>query len=203
MASVAEQRPRILDATLGLMAEAGSRGTSMRAVAAATGLNVATLYHYFPSKHDLCQQAIAHRLELEGAFANPFPEGLAGSVEHRLGALLDDFFANMSAQADLWRVLLAEAIHGDDDVLGPLLETSEMFDAALGQWIRTLVPDAPALHEPAVVRAIRHGLYGVMVEHLPQPEGRREALAARAKELASVFSRLGAPGSEHVEREQQ
>jgi len=30
----------------------------------------------------------------------------------------------------------------------------------------------------------------VMVEHLPQPEGRREALAARAKELGSVFARL-------------
>jgi AcrR family transcriptional regulator len=169
----------------------------MRAVAAATGLNVATLYHYFPSKHDLCQQAIVHRLAAEGAFANPFPEGLAGTVEERLRALLDDFFTNMAAQADLWRVLLAEAIHGDDDVLGPLLHTSEQFDDALGAWIRALVPDAPALHDPAVVRAIRHALYGVMVEHLPQPDGRRAALAVRARELASVFARLARPERNH------
>jgi AcrR family transcriptional regulator len=190
---MADQRRRILDATLALMAGAGSRGTSMRAVAAATGLNVATLYHYFPSKHDLCQQAIVHRLDVRGAFANPFPEGLAGTVEQRLRALLDDFFTNMAAEADLWRVLLAEAIHGDDDVLGPLLATSAQFDDALGAWIRALVPDAPALHDPAVVRAIRHALYGVMVEHLPQPDDRRAALAARARELASVFARLARP----------
>src|SRR5262245_41703835 len=104
------------------MAAEGARGTSMRAVAAATGLNVATLYHYFPSKRDLCQAAIAHRLEAESAFAQPFPEGLAGSVEDRLGALLDDFFVNMAKEADLWRVLIAEAVHGDDDVLQPLLD---------------------------------------------------------------------------------
>ena len=118
-----DQRTRILDATLTLMGREGSRGTSMRAVAAATGLNVASLYHYFPSKRDLCHEAIAHRLAVQGAFHQPFPEGLAGTVENRLGALLDDFFANMTAEADLWQVLLAEAIHGDDDVLQPLLDT--------------------------------------------------------------------------------
>ena len=59
MRVVSNQRTRILDATLALMAREGTSGTSMRAVAAASGLNVATLYHYFPSKHDLCQAAIA------------------------------------------------------------------------------------------------------------------------------------------------
>jgi hypothetical protein len=99
----------------------------------------------------------------------------------------------MSDEADLWRTLMAEAIHGDDDVLQPLLDTSALFEDALTAWLRDLLPDAPALHEAAVVRAIRHALYGVMVEHLPQPEGRRAALAARARELASVFARLDTP----------
>jgi AcrR family transcriptional regulator len=189
MQTVSNQRTRILDATLALMASEGTSGTSMRAVAAASGLNVATLYHYFPSKRDLCQAAIAYRLS-DNALGFPFPEGFPGRVEDRLGALLDHFFVSMSDEADLWRALMAEAIHGDDDVLQPLLDVSALFEAALGTWIRTLLPDAPALHDPAVVRALRHALYGVMVEHLPQPEGRREALAARAKELGSVFARL-------------
>ena len=189
MRVVSNQRTRILDATLALMAREGTSGTSMRAVAAASGLNVATLYHYFPSKRDLCQAAIAYRLS-DSALGFPFPEGLPGRIEDRLGALLDHFFVSMSDEADLWRALMAEAIHGDDDVLQPLLDVSALFEAALGTWIRTLLPDAPALHDPAVVRALRHALYGVMVEHLPQPEGRREALAARAKELGSVFARL-------------
>jgi AcrR family transcriptional regulator len=195
LAPVGDQRTRILDATLALMAREGASGTSMRAVAAASHLNVATLYHYFPSKRDLCQAAIAYRLS-GPTLAFPFPEGLPGRVEDRLGALLDHFFVSMTDEADLWRTLMAEAIHGDDDVLQPLLDTSALFEDALTTWIRDLLPDAPALHDSTVVRAIRHALYGVMVEHLPQPEGRRAALAARARELASVFSRLETPGLE-------
>jgi hypothetical protein len=96
----------------------------------------------------------------------------------------------MTADADLWRALLAEAIHGDDDVLGPLLETAAAFELALAGWIRDLCPDAPALHAPALVRALRDAVIGVLVEHLPQPDNRRAALEARARELASVFARV-------------
>jgi AcrR family transcriptional regulator len=186
---VPDQRERILEATLGLMARSGGRGTSMRAVAAACDLNVATLYHYFPSKRDLLQAAIAHRRNVDLP-PHPFPEGLAGTVEDRVAALLDTLFVGMTDDEDLWRTLLAEAIHGDDDVLDPLLETSAAFETALGEWLRDLCPEAPALHEPAVVRALRNTVIGVLVEHLPQPHNRRAVLAERARELAGVFARL-------------
>jgi len=186
---MADQRNRILEVTLGLMADKGASGTSMRAVAAACGCNVATLYHYFPSKRDLLQAAIAHRRAADLPPA-PFPEGLAGSVEDRLGALLDHLFVGMTADEDLWRALIADAIHGDEDVLQPLLETANAFEAALAGWLADLCPDAPALHEAAVVGAIRNAVIGVLVEHLPQSEGRRAALSARARELAHVFARV-------------
>lgn len=170
----------------------------MRAVAGACGLNVATLYHYYPSKHDLLQAAIAHRRasDLPGS---PFPEGIGGTVEQRLGALLDYLFVGMTVDEDLWRALLAEAIHGDDDVLQPLLETADAFEQALAGWVRDLCPDAPALSEPVVVRALRNAVIGVLVEHLPQPDGRRQALETRARELAHVFS-LVAAGSQTIEQ---
>ena len=183
------QRERILEITLGLMARSGARGTSMRAVAAAAGLNVASLYHYFPSKHDLLQAAIEHRRTAD-LVTSPFPEGVAGSVEDRLAALLDHLFVGMTADEDLWRALLAEAIHGDDDVLQPLLETAAAFDDTLAGWLRSLCPDAPALHDRSVVRAIRDAVIGVLVEHLPQPDGRRTALEHRARDLAHVFARV-------------
>jgi AcrR family transcriptional regulator len=183
------QRDRILEATLALMARGGAHGTSMRAVAAACGLNVATLYHYFPSKHDLLQAAIAHRRAADLP-VSPFPEGLAGSVEDRLGALLDHLFVGMTADEDLWRALIADAIHGDDDVLQPLLETANAFEDALAGWLTSLCPDAPALAEAEVVRAIRNAVIGVLVEHLPQSDGRRAALETRARELAHVFARV-------------
>jgi AcrR family transcriptional regulator len=184
-----DQRQRILEVTLGLMADHGGSGTSMRAVAAACGCNVATLYHYFPSKHDLLQAAIAHR-RTGDLLAPPFPEGIAGSVEDRLAALLDHLFVGMTADEHLWRALIAEAIHGDDDVLGPLVETAAAFEVALAGWLREICPDAPALHDEGVVRAIRNAVIGVLVEHLPQPDNRRAVLEWRARELARVFARV-------------
>ncbi len=177
-------RERILDSTLSLMARVGAHGTSMRAVAAAAGLNVATLYHYFPSKRDLLQAAIAHRRAADLP-PSPFPEGLVGTVEDRLAALFDHVFVGMTADEDLWRSLIAEAMHRDNDVFEPLLGTADAFGDALAGWLRALCPDAAGLHDPAVVRAIRNTVIGVLVEHLPQSEGRRAALAGRARELAA------------------
>jgi len=191
-----DQRDRILEATLGLMARGGANGTSMRAVASACDLNVATLYHYFPSKRDLLEAAIAHRRASDFP-VSPFPEGLAGSVEDRLAALLDHLFVGMTHEEDLWRALIAEAIHGDDDVFAPLLETANAFEFALADWLRKLCPDAPGLYDPAVVRALRNAVIGVLVEHLPQTEGRRAALESRARELAHVFAQV-APGQSAV-----
>jgi AcrR family transcriptional regulator len=192
---MADQRRRILEAALGLMATHGASGTSMRSVAAGCGCNVATLYHYFPSKRDLLQAAIAHRRN-DDLLVHPFPEGIAGTVEQRLGALLDSLFVGMTEDEHLWRALLAEAIHGDDDVLGPLVETAAAFEDALGLWLRDLFPDAPGLHDPEVVRALRNTVIGVLVEHLPQPENRRAVLETRARELGRVFSRIAADQEE-------
>ncbi len=189
---MAVPRDRILDATLALMARGGAHGTSMRAVAAAAGLNVATLYHYFPSKHDLLQAAIAHRRAADLP-SSPFPEGLAGTVEDRLAALLDHLFVGMTADEDLWRALIAEAIHGDEDVLEPLLETASAFEDALAGWLFTLCPEARGLHDPAVVRALRNTVIGVLVEHLPQSEGRRDALDGAGARTRARFRRALLP----------
>src|SRR5262249_59743793 len=109
---MADQRKRILDETLALMARSGTGGTSMRAVAAACGCNVATLYHYFPSKHDLLQAAIAHRRTAD-LMPHPFPEGIGGTVEERLGALFDSLFVGMIDDEDLWPAPLPHASHRD------------------------------------------------------------------------------------------
>src|SRR4029079_598022 len=137
------------------MARSGGKGTSMRAVASACDLNVASLYHYFPSKHDLLQAAIAHR-RTSDLMLRPFPEGISGSVEDRLGALLDHLFVGMTEDDDLWRALLSEALHGDDDVLGPLVETANAFEHALADWLGDLCPRPPALPGARALSASRH-----------------------------------------------
>ena len=102
----------------------------------------------------------------------------------------------MTADEDLWRALLADAIHGDDDVLQPLLETANAFEHALWPSGSAIcAPMRPALRDPAVVRAIRNSVIGVLVEHLPQSEGRRAALAAPSRGTRACF-RPGCPGQE-------
>ena len=61
----ADSRQRILDAALALMSEHGVAGTSMRMLAGAADLNVATLYHHFPSKADLLHAVLEQRRYLE------------------------------------------------------------------------------------------------------------------------------------------
>ena len=190
-----DQRTRILDAAIGLMADHGARGMSMRGLAAACDLNVATLYHYFPSKQDLFRAAIAHGRH-DALLQNPFPGGLAGDPLARLTALLDHVFSEISETNDLWRVLITEYLHDDPDVAVPLLEMSAAFENALRRWLVELFPEVPALHETGTVRALRLAMYGVLVEHLPNPPDVREAMfAERARDIARAFVRLTAPDS--------
>lgn len=184
-----DQRERILGAALTLMAEHGARGMSMRRLAAACDLNVATLYHYFPSKQDLYRAAIEHG-RYEALLSRPLPTG--GDPRARLAALLDALATEMLETEELWRVLLAECLHGDEAVLEPVLGMSAAFEQALASWLGDLLPELPALREPAVLHTLRHALYGLLVEYLPQPAGRAAAVTARTGELAAVFTRLAA-----------
>src|SRR6185437_9783857 len=51
-------RRRILQIALSLMSQRGVDGTSMRDLASACDLNVASLYHYFPSKSELLEAVL-------------------------------------------------------------------------------------------------------------------------------------------------
>lgn len=60
---------RIIDSALTLFASDGYAGTSMRAIAGKTGIEAATLYHYFPSKEEIIKSIFSKfYLELAGAY---------------------------------------------------------------------------------------------------------------------------------------
>ena len=66
------RREEILDIALALMSDKGLAGTSMRKLANACDLNVAALYHYFPSKQALFEAVIAER-QYGNRIAKPRP----------------------------------------------------------------------------------------------------------------------------------
>ncbi len=180
------QRVRILEASLRLMSEQGVHATSMRKLADACGLNVATLYHYFPSKAELLTAVIAHRSYAD-LLADVPPIDSTLARRPRLAALLAWIWTEMGTQDDMWRLLLGESLRGEIQAMTSAAELSATFEAALERWLDQLFPDWSAPPAP-VARALRGVIYGFFVEHLPLASvDRNRFLSKRAEEVAEVF----------------
>jgi len=158
----------------------------MRKLADACGLNVATLYHYFPSKADLLTAVIAHRSYVDLLADVPPIDGTL-PMRPRLAALLTWIWTEMGSQDDMWRLLLGESLRGEVQAMTSAAELSATFEAALERWLDQLFPDWLAPRTP-VARALRGVIYGFFVEHLPlAPTDRTRFLTRRASEVAEVF----------------
>ena len=90
--AMAETRQRIVDATIALHAEQGSRRTTYAMIAERANVAIPTVYNYFPTLTDLfgaCITDTTSRAPVVG------PKTLAGASdpEHRLAALIPALFA--------------------------------------------------------------------------------------------------------------
>ncbi len=180
-----DQRSRILDTALHLMAEGGVHAMSMRRLATACGLNVATLYHYFPSKADLLD-AVVGQQDYASLLAQVPPIDQSLPPRQRLAELLRWIWTQMAGQDDMWRLLLGESLRGDVAVMGSAADLSAMFETALDRWLGELLPDVET--PLALARVLRGSIYGFFIEYLPLPfDDRMRYLGQRADEIAEVF----------------
>jgi AcrR family transcriptional regulator len=187
------QREHILRTALSLMSQHGVTGTSMRSLAAATGLNVATLYHYFPSKRDLLVAVLEEQGFLEDQVVDSSPS-LARDLAPNLADLLTDILLSMLEVEDFIRLMLGEVMRGDQTarVVG-----TELFDATEASLERWLVDHRPRLcpvgDEVVLARMLRSLLVGLVIEHvagvLDGGRGSTDVFRARAEEIASVLER--------------
>ncbi len=187
MATTTDQRARILDAALALMGEQGASTTSMRQLAGACDINVATLYHYFPSKSDLLRAVMEERAYGEelASMVDP-PVGRRGGPATRLGNLLT-FIATEALDTDVvWRLFLGEAVHSDDDAMAMARQLSSELEIALERWIPDLIPEFTG-DVAALARLLRGQLFSMMIEVLVSPDIDRDVLVhQRATELAGL-----------------
>ena len=135
LAGAVDQRSRILDAALVLMAEQGSAGASMRQLAAACDLNVATLYHYFPSKADLLRSVVRERRYGERLALDVPPLDARISPQARLVALLDWLWANALEEQAVWRLLVGEAVRGEVAATEAAREVVDLLALTLEGWL--------------------------------------------------------------------
>jgi AcrR family transcriptional regulator len=185
------QRQHILDTALSLMAQRGVDGTSMRDLAAATGLNVASLYHYFPSKHDLLVAVLAERGFLDDVeITSPTP----GERDSRtlLSDLLNELLQSMLEVEDFIRLMLGEVMRSDETALAVGHELINSTQESLERWI---ADDHPELNRspgaPALARMLRAMLIGLFFEHVAGVLGAETDTAAafrsRAEEAAAIL----------------
>ena len=182
----AGQRERILEIALRLMSENGVHAMSMRRLADACGLNVATIYHYFPSKADLLTQVIAHRSYEELLTALP-PIDRAQPPRARLRALLVWIWSQVMDQEDMWRLLLGESLRGEPQAMQSAATLSDVFEQGLEHWLAELFADVDLDHA-RTARVLRGVVYGFIVEQLPlEPERRVGVVEARADDVAAAL----------------
>lgn len=182
-----DQRSRIIDAALQLMGDQGASTTSMRQLATACDINVATLYHYFPSKSDLLRAVIDERAYQDdlAAMVDP-PVSVDGPPERRLSTLLAHIADLAMGQESVWRLFLGEAVHSDEDAMAMARSLSTALEDAFVRWIPTLVPEYTG-DAGALSRLLRSQLFGMMIEVLVTPDLDRDTLVRqRTDELAAI-----------------
>ncbi|MGH9083292.1 MAG: TetR/AcrR family transcriptional regulator [Acidimicrobiales bacterium] len=183
------QRQHILDTALSLMAQRGVDGTSMRDLAAASGLNVASLYHYFASKREL----LVAVLEERGFIDELAAAGRAAITRDEVdgvASMLDEILGSMLEVEDFIRLMLGEVMRGQETAFTVGVELFDATQTALESWLEETEPtvcDGPGA--PAVARVLRAFIVGLFFEHLSGIIDGDTGLAfhERATEAAAVL----------------
>lgn len=182
------QRERILDQALQLMADGGAEAMSMRELATATGVNVATLYYYFPSKRDLLT-AVLQQPGYREVLDADLPEICDGDVTEELTRLLASSWRAMLRVQDYVRVMIGETLRGDAAaraVGSDLLETTQ---DGLCAWLRRALPPQEAGALESYARLLRAVIVGVFIERLAAAPGEDDGWCeAKAAEMAAVLT---------------
>ena len=187
-------RRRILQIALTLMAQRGVDGTSMRDLASAAGLNVASLYHYFPSKRDLLESVLIE----QGYFpVRPAPgdadAARPGAEPLNLAQLLSEIMTSMFEVEDFVRLMVGEAMRGEATARAVGLDLFASFETNIEDWIKKNRPD---LEEGAgaapVARLLSAMVVGIFIQHaagvLAEEGDELTALSLdRAREAASIL----------------
>jgi AcrR family transcriptional regulator len=185
-------RRRILRIALSLMSQRGVDGTSMRDLASAAGLNVASLYHYFPSKRELLEAVL-----VEHGFMPvqaPVPVEGAPEEEATLAQMLADILVSMFEVEDFVRLMVGEAIREETTARSVGKELFTSFQAAIEDWVRTHRPDLDRRADAAAVaRMLCAMVVGHFVLHasgvISDDDDDLTALAVqRAREAAHILS---------------
>jgi AcrR family transcriptional regulator len=194
-------RERILAAAEALFAERGLAGTAVRDIAAAVGLNAASLYNHFASKEKLYEAVLERGIRplleeiARAAIAEPGPE--AGD------AVIDALMRHLASTPHLPRLVHHEAVRGGEH-LAKLARgwIRPLFSEGLAALKRS--PEAARFDErelPLVIAAWMHLVFGhfamapLLADVLDEDPLSPEMLARQTAFLKKITRQLFAGGT--------
>jgi AcrR family transcriptional regulator len=178
-----DRRAEIVDAAYRCVADKGLYGLRMRDVAAAAGVNIATVHYHLTSKADLIRAVVEYA---NGRFRREAAPPDDPDPVRRLRAHLDRLFALLVEDPRLGNVLADIALHARRD-----RTLAEIVAGAEEGWLGTLremMAPLPRRETDAVARLVMLVVKGACL-----PPVRADELAAAHRELVDHLERrLGA-----------
>jgi len=172
------------------MAARGARGMSMRDLAAAAGMNVASLYHYFASKQALLAEVIEQSGHADVLRGEPPPVPAGMSEEEAIAELLWRSWEAMLGVEDYVRVMIAEALRHEATATPATTVSADLrarTHASLEQWVTEATPSlTETLGAAPLARLLATVLVGGFIDHVTGPKRARTALRRQAEEVARL-----------------
>jgi AcrR family transcriptional regulator len=181
-----DPRSRILDAALQLMSDRGSAGTSMRRLATACDLNVATIYHYFPSKADILHAVIAERRYGDRMAGEMPPIDPSLEAPERMERLFAWLWEETRSEDAVLRLIVGEGLRGEETAR----RSARAIVTAVDRWLTDVLDktfpelDRDAGETERAAGLTRRQLLGLVAESLAtgEADGSRAA-----RELANAL----------------
>ncbi len=171
------QRERILDIALGLIASQGAAKMSMRQLANACGLNVAAIYHYFPSK-DALVAAVVDERQYSARLAEIPAIDPALPPADRLELMFREIWEGALAEEPVWRVLLGEGLRGEPAVMPVGRDLLHVIGPGLTEWLRLSIPEISA--PEAVAQMLIGQMFTGFLRHIFEPDLDPEVIGSQA-----------------------
>ena len=145
-----DTRAEVLAAARASFGELGFRGTTIRSVAAAAGVDPALVHHYFGTKDDLFVAALEIPVDPREVMAPVVAAGPDGAGERLLRTFLG-VWDDPAVQPGL--LALARSLLGDDS--GPMQHVRDAFvPVVVGPVLAQLMSDRPEVRIPLVASQI-------------------------------------------------
>ena len=172
----ANQREHILDVALQLMSERGSSAMSMRQLAQACGVQVAAIYHYFPSKDELLRSVVEERRYSARLVEMPVDLAVSDPAEDRLRAVFQIFWQGALEEEPVLRLLLGEALRNEPVALPTGEALLEVFQSGVMGYLECCLPELD--DRDVVARVIVAQVFSGFIRHIFEPATPVEQLAA-------------------------